>query len=202
VEGVGENSVCLGHRVSARIGSTGGEEFTVRAPRIQLDTFMVTSHGWGGGGGAGDKLKLPFLSSIALQNPRYSYIQENCKSCLIVRITVPVGISLGICPLSALLHPPPSPSPSPPPRHHYSRRNAANSHRRCWLRRHRYQQHQRYWWQNLPPELLIPVVPLDLQISPRILEKIRKDPNVVFRVFVEDDSWKKPEGTNFVTLSL
>jgi hypothetical protein len=84
---VGENSVCLGHRVSARIGSTGGEEFTVRAPRIQLDTFMVTSHGWWGRGveGGWDKLKLPFLSSIDLQNPQY--IQENCKSCLIVRIT-------------------------------------------------------------------------------------------------------------------
>ncbi len=93
----GENSVCIGHRVSARIGSTGGgEEFTVRAPRIQLDTFMVTSHGWGGGEG-GPKLKLPFLSSIVQQNPRY--IQENCKSCLIVSITMPVSISFGVRPL-------------------------------------------------------------------------------------------------------
>jgi hypothetical protein len=37
---------------------------------------------------------------------------------------------------------------------------------------HRYQQHQRNWWQNLPPVLLILVVHLDLQISPGILEKI------------------------------
>jgi hypothetical protein len=47
---------------------------------------------------------------------------------------------------------------------------------------HRYQQHKRYWWLNLPPMslrpvanflpvLLIPVVHLDLRISPRIFEK-------------------------------
>jgi hypothetical protein len=48
----------------------------------------------------------------------------------------------------------------------------------------------RNWWQNLPPVSLIPVanlppvsltpvVHLDLQISPRIFEKIRNDPNVI-----------------------
>ncbi len=38
----------------------------------------------------------------------------------------------------------------------------------------RYQQHQRNWWQNLPTASLIPVanLHLDLQISPRIFEKI------------------------------
>jgi hypothetical protein len=32
---------------------------------------------------------------------------------------------------------------------------------------------------NLPPVSLIPVVHLDLRISPRILEKIQKDPSVI-----------------------
>ncbi len=36
---------------------------------------------------------------------------------------------------------------------------------------------------NLPP-----VVHLDLRISPRILEKIRNDPNVIFRGLGEGDS--------------
>jgi hypothetical protein len=35
---------------------------------------------------------------------------------------------------------------------------------------------------------LITVVHLDLRISPRILDKIRNDPNVIFRGFGEDDS--------------
>jgi hypothetical protein len=35
-------------------------------------------------------------------------------------------------------------------------------------------------WQNLPPELLIPVVHLDLQISPGIFEIIRNDPIILF----------------------
>jgi hypothetical protein len=51
----------------------------------------------------------------------------------------------------------------------------------------RYQQHKRYRWQNLPVSL-IPVVHLHLRISPRILEKIRNDPNVIFRGLGEDDS--------------
>jgi hypothetical protein len=50
---------------------------------------------------------------------------------------------------------------------------------------------------NLPP-----VVHLDLQISPRIFEKIRNDPNAIIRGLGEDDSRKKPEAKNLVTLSL
>ncbi len=34
---------------------------------------------------------------------------------------------------------------------------------------------------NLPPVSLTPVVHLDLRISPRIVEKIRNGPNVIFR---------------------
>ncbi len=56
--------------------------------------------------------------------------------------------------------------------------------------------------QNLQPVSLIPVVHLDLRISPRISEKIRNDPNVIFKGLGEDDSWKKPEAKNLVTLSL
>jgi hypothetical protein len=55
---------------------------------------------------------------------------------------------------------------------------------------------------NLPPVSLAPVVHLDLQISPRIFEKIRNDPNVIIRGLGEGDSWKKPEAKNLVTLSL
>ncbi len=40
---------------------------------------------------------------------------------------------------------------------------------------------------------LILVVDLDLQISLRIFEKIRNDPNIIFIGFGEDDSWKKPK---------
>ncbi len=43
---------------------------------------------------------------------------------------------------------------------------------------------------NLPLVSLIPVVHLDLQISPRIFEKIRNDPNVIFRGLEEDGSRK------------
>ncbi len=64
------------------------------------------------------------------------------------------------------------------------------------------QQHKRNWWQNLPPVSLKLVVHLVLRISPRISEKIRDDPNVIFRGFREGDSWKKPEAKNLVTLSL
>jgi hypothetical protein len=53
---------------------------------------------------------------------------------------------------------------------------------------HRYQQRQRNWWKNLPPVSLIlvanlpsvsliPVVHLELRISPRIFEKIRNGLN-------------------------
>ncbi len=79
-------------------------------------------------------------------------------------------------------------------------------HRRCrwhrWQIFHWYQQHQLYHWQNLPPVSLIPVANLppvsltpvmhfDLKISPRIFEKIRKDPNAIFRGLGEGDKWKK-----------
>jgi hypothetical protein len=46
---------------------------------------------------------------------------------------------------------------------------------------------------SVPPVSLIPVVHLDLRISPRIFEKFRNDPNVIFRGLGEDDSSKKPE---------
>jgi hypothetical protein len=64
----------------------------------------------------------------------------------------------------------------------------------------RCQQHKGNWWQNLPPVSLIPVAnsppvsltpvvhPLDLRISPRIFEKIRNDPNAIFRGLGEGDS--------------
>jgi hypothetical protein len=57
-----------------------------------------------------------------------------------------------------------------------------------WQICHRYQQHQRSWRQNLPPVSLIPVVHLDLKISPRIFEKFRNDPNVISRGLGEDNS--------------
>ncbi len=41
---------------------------------------------------------------------------------------------------------------------------------------------------NLPLVLLTLVVYLDLPISPQILEKIRNDPNVIFRGLEEGDS--------------
>ncbi len=43
---------------------------------------------------------------------------------------------------------------------------------------------------------------LDLQISLRIFEKLRNDPNAIIRGLGEDDSRKKPEELNLVTLSL
>ncbi len=47
------------------------------------------------------------------------------------------------------------------------------------------------------------VVHLDLQISPRIFEKNRNDPNTtIIRGLEEDDSRKKPEAKNLVTLPL
>jgi hypothetical protein len=41
---------------------------------------------------------------------------------------------------------------------------------------------------NLTPVSLTPVVQLDLQISPRIFEKIRNDPNIIIRGLGEGDS--------------
>jgi hypothetical protein len=41
---------------------------------------------------------------------------------------------------------------------------------------------------NLPPVSLIPVVHLDLRISPRIFEKIRNDPNGILWGWGQTDS--------------
>jgi hypothetical protein len=49
---------------------------------------------------------------------------------------------------------------------------------------------------------LIPVVHLDLRLSPRIFEKIRNGPNAILWGGGETDSSKKPEAKNLVTLSL
>ncbi len=49
---------------------------------------------------------------------------------------------------------------------------------------------------------LIPVVHLDLQISPRIFEKIWNGHNGILWGWGEIDSWKKPEAKNLVTMSL
>jgi hypothetical protein len=49
---------------------------------------------------------------------------------------------------------------------------------------------------------LIPVVHLDLRLSPRIFEKIRNGPNAILWGWWEADSSKKPEAKNLVTLSL
>jgi hypothetical protein len=46
------------------------------------------------------------------------------------------------------------------------------------------------------------VVHLYLRISPRIFEKIRNDPNVIFRGLGEGGSSNKLEAKNLVTLSL
>jgi hypothetical protein len=56
--------------------------------------------------------------------------------------------------------------------------------------------------------LLIPVVHIDLRISPRTLKKKnRNDPNVIFRGLGEDEAWEKmrlekPEAKNLVKLYL
>jgi hypothetical protein len=55
---------------------------------------------------------------------------------------------------------------------------------------------------NLPPVSLIPVVHLELRISPQIFEKICNDPNRILWSWEETDSWKKPEAKSLVTLSL
>jgi hypothetical protein len=53
----------------------------------------------------------------------------------------------------------------------------------------------------LLPVSLIPVVHLDLQITPWIFEKIWNGPNGILWSLGETDSWTKPE-ENLVTLSL
>jgi hypothetical protein len=55
---------------------------------------------------------------------------------------------------------------------------------------------------NLPPVSLIPVVHLDLRLSPRIFEKILNSPKAILWGWGEVDSSKKPEAKNLVTLSL
>jgi len=45
-----------------------------------------------------------------------------------------------------------------------------------------------HFYNFIPPVSLTPVVHLDLRISPRIFEKIRNDPNVIFRGLGEGDS--------------
>jgi hypothetical protein len=49
---------------------------------------------------------------------------------------------------------------------------------------------------------LIPVVHLDLRLSPRIFEKIRNGPNAIFWGWGKLIHQKKPEAKNLVTLSL
>jgi hypothetical protein len=55
---------------------------------------------------------------------------------------------------------------------------------------------------NLPLVSLIPVMHLDVQISTQIFDKIRDDPTVIFRGLGENESGKKPEVKNPVTLFL
>ncbi len=55
---------------------------------------------------------------------------------------------------------------------------------------------------HLPPVSLTPVVHLEPRISPRIFEKIWKGRTGILRCLGKNDSWKKPEVENLVTLSL
>ncbi len=55
--------------------------------------------------------------------------------------------------------------------------------------------------ENLLPVSLIPVVHLDLRLSPRMFEKIRNGPSAILWGWGETDSSKKPEAKNLVTLS-
>ncbi len=72
--------------------------------------------------------------------------------------------------------------------------------RRChW---HRWQICRRCRWYRQQFCRLIPVVHLDLRISPRIFEKIWNGPNAILWGWGETDSSKKPEAKNLVTLSL
>ncbi len=55
---------------------------------------------------------------------------------------------------------------------------------------------------HLPPASLTPVANLELQIFPRIFEKILNGANGIIRSLGETESRKKPETKNLVTLSL
>ncbi len=55
---------------------------------------------------------------------------------------------------------------------------------------------------NLPQVSTLPVVHLDLWISPRIFEKIWNGHNGILWCWGETDPWNKPEAKNLVTLSL
>ncbi len=55
---------------------------------------------------------------------------------------------------------------------------------------------------HMAPVSLTPVANLELRISPRIFEKIRIGPNDIIRSLRENESRKKPEAKNLVTLSL
>ncbi len=57
---------------------------------------------------------------------------------------------------------------------------------------------------KLPPVsfILVVHVPKDLQIPPRIFEKIWNDPNTIVRGLEEDDSRKKPEAKSRDTVPL
>ncbi len=83
---------------------------------------------------------------------------------------------------------------------------------------HRYQRHRRQIFPpislvflipvanlppvHLPPVSATPLVHLELRISPRIFEKIRKGPIGILRGLGETDWWKKTEVENLVALSL
>ncbi len=62
--------------------------------------------------------------------------------------------------------------------------------------------HRCHWHRVIDTGSLTPVVHIYLRISPRIFEKIRNDPNVIFRGLGEGGSWNKLEAKNLVTLSL
>ncbi len=55
---------------------------------------------------------------------------------------------------------------------------------------------------HLPPVFKTPVVHLELQISPHILEKIWNGPYGIIRGLGETDPCRKPEVKNLVALSL
>jgi hypothetical protein len=55
---------------------------------------------------------------------------------------------------------------------------------------------------HLPLVSSTPVVHLELQISPRICEKIRNGPNGIIRGLGESDPCRKPEVKNLMALSL
>ncbi len=68
---------------------------------------------------------------------------------------------------------------------------------------HQYQQHQRYRWQNLLLVSLIPTLTNEyIRITAISFERNQNDPNDIFRALLEEDSCKKPEAKNIVTLAL